>query len=67
MRRNFTYQKYMKTNCFPPNCFKLNEIHKNVRLIKHICSVENNLRGSSQKFGIFFIIGPILLKFSHNM
>ena len=25
------------------------------------------LRGSSQNFGIFFIIGPILLKFSHNM
>ena len=24
-------------------------------------------RGSSQNFGIFFIIGPILLKFSHNM
>ena len=25
------------------------------------------LRGSSQNFGIFFIIGPILLKFAHNM
>ena len=25
------------------------------------------LRGSSQNFGIFFIIGPILLKFSHSM
>ena len=25
------------------------------------------LRGSSQNFGIFFIIVPILLKFSHNM
>ena len=25
------------------------------------------LRGSSQNFGIFSIIGPILLKFSHNM
>ena len=24
------------------------------------------LRGSSGNFGIFFIIGPILLKFSHN-
>ena len=27
----------------------------------------DNLRGSSENFGIFFIIGPILLKFSHNM
>ena len=25
------------------------------------------LRGSDQNFGILFIIGPILLKFSHNM
>ena len=29
--------------------------------------IDINLRGSSTKFGIFFIIGPILLKFSHNM
>ena len=27
----------------------------------------NVLRGSSENFGIFFIIAPILLKFSHNM
>ena len=26
-----------------------------------------SLRGSSQNFEIFFNIGPILLKFSHNM
>ena len=26
-----------------------------------------HLRGLSQNFEIFFIIGPILLKFSHNM
>ena len=26
-----------------------------------------NLWGLSENFGIFFIIGPILLKFSHNM
>ena len=29
--------------------------------------IHTGLRGSSQNFGIFFIIGPVLLKFSHNM
>ena len=28
---------------------------------------QESLRGSSENFGIFFIIGSILLKFSHNM
>ena len=32
-----------------------------------LSSVFTMLRGSSQNFGIFSIIGPILLKFSHNM
>ena len=68
-RSYYSYNKYYKPNAWLKNkkvlLSQLELTYLKMDLQRSKFNIP--LRGSSQNFGIFFIIGPILLKFSHNM